>query len=384
MSEAIMLDPDVGFIKDVCALGGGDLKKCYQCATCSVVCPIAPDNKPFPRKEMIAASWGLKDKLVSNADIWLCHNCGDCTTRCPRGAKPGDVLGAVRAYAVQDYAGPKGLGKLVRDKSRLPVLMAIPAVIFLVAGFLSNMVGLNWLNFSPAEGHAVWQSSYINNYLVDIIMIPTFFFAVGTFALGLKRFIADMHANALAEGKTTQEKIDPAGFVQALIKIIPTIFKHNKFNECTENKERSTAHMMVLYSFIGLFIVTNCFFIAEWILHIEGPYSQINPIKWLGNIAGIALIVGALLMWKNRLAKTDSVSSYWDWYLVGLVLTLGATGLGTELLRLGGFYNLMALVYFIHLIAIWCLFFFTPFSKLAHLVYRTTAMAYAEYSGRGF
>jgi quinone-modifying oxidoreductase subunit QmoC len=384
MSEAIMLDPDVGFIKDVCALGGGDLKKCYQCATCSVVCPIAPDNKPFPRKEMIAASWGLKDKLVSNADIWLCHNCGDCTTRCPRGAKPGDVLGAVRAYAVQDYAGPKGLGKLVRDKSRLPVLMAIPAVIFLVVGFLSNMVGLNWLNFSPAEGHAVWQSSYINNYLVDIIMIPTFFFAVGTFALGLKRFIADMHANALAEGKTTQEKIDPAGFVQALIKIIPTIFKHNKFNECTENKERSTAHMMVLYSFIGLFIVTNCFFIAEWILHIEGPYSQINPIKWLGNIAGIALIVGALLMWKNRLAKTDSVSSYWDWYLVGLVLTLGATGLGTELLRLGGFYNLMALVYFIHLIAIWCLFFFTPFSKLAHLVYRTTAMAYAEYSGRGF
>ena len=384
MSEAIMLDPDVGFIKDVCALGGGDLKKCYQCATCSVVCPIAPENKPFPRKEMIAASWGLKDKLVSNADIWLCHNCGDCTTRCPRGAKPGDVLGAVRAYAVQDYAGPKGLGKLVRDKSKLPVLLAIPAVIFLVVGLLSNMVGLNWLNFSPAEGHAVWQSSYINNYLVDIIMIPTFFFAVITFALGLKRFIADMHANALAEGKTQKEKIDPAGFVQALIKIIPTIFKHQKFNECTENKERSTAHMMVLFSFIGLFIVTNCFFIAEWVLHIEGPYSQFNPIKWLGNIAGIALIVGGLLLWKNRLAKTDSVSSYWDWYLVGLVLALGITGLGTELLRLGGFYNLMALVYFLHLITIWCLFCFTPFSKLAHLVYRTTAMAYAEYSGRGF
>ena len=384
MSEAIMLDPDVGFIKDVCALGGGDLKKCYQCATCSVVCPIAPENKPFPRKEMIAASWGLKDKLVSNADIWLCHNCGDCTTRCPRGAKPGDVLGAVRAYAVQEYAGPKGLGKLVRDKSKLPVLMAIPAVIFLVVGLLSNMVGLNWLNFSPAEGHAVWQSSYINNYLVDIIMIPTFFFAVITFALGLKRFIADMHANALAEGKTQKEKIDPAGFVQALIKIIPTIFKHQKFNECTENKERSTAHMMVLFSFIGLFIVTNCFFIAEWVLHIEGPYSQINPIKWLGNIAGIALIVGGLLLWKNRLAKTDSVSSYWDWYLVGLVLALGITGLGTELLRLSGFYNLMAIVYLLHLIAIWTLFFFTPFSKLAHLVYRTTAMAYAEYSGRGF
>jgi quinone-modifying oxidoreductase subunit QmoC len=144
MSEAIMLDPDVGFIKDVRALGGGDLKKCYQCATCSVVCPISPENKPFPRKEMIAASWGLKDKLVSSADIWLCHNCGDCNTRCPRDAKPGDALGAIRAYAVSEYAGPKALGKLVRDKSKLPVLLAIPAAIFLVVGLLSNMVGLNW------------------------------------------------------------------------------------------------------------------------------------------------------------------------------------------------------------------------------------------------
>ncbi|MGD9331507.1 MAG: quinone-interacting membrane-bound oxidoreductase complex subunit QmoC [Desulfobacterales bacterium] len=385
MSEATMLNPDLGFIKDVQALGGADLKKCYQCATCSVVCPISPETRPYPRKEMIAASWGLKDKVISSADIWLCHNCGDCNTRCPRGAKPGDALAAIRAYAISEYAGPKAIGKLLREKGRLPILLAIPAVLLVVAGFLSNMVGLNWMNFSPAAGgHEIWQSSYYNNYLVDIIMIPTFFFAVGTFALGLKRFLGDIHANALAEGKTKQEKIDPAGFVQAFIKVVPTIFKHAKFNECTENRERSTAHMMVLFSFIGLFIVTNCFFIAEWILHIEGPYSQLNPVKWLGNISGIALLVGGLLLLKARLAKTDSVSSYWDWYLVGLVLALAVTGMLTQVLRLGGMYDLMAIVYYLHLIGIWCLFAYTPFSKLAHLVYRTVAMTYAEYSGRGF
>ena len=106
MSEAIMLDPDVGFIKDVRALGGGDLKKCYQCATCSVVCPISPETKPFPRKEMIAASWGLKDKVVSSSDIWLCHNCGDCNTRCPRDAKPGDALAAIRKVYAKGYQLP--------------------------------------------------------------------------------------------------------------------------------------------------------------------------------------------------------------------------------------------------------------------------------------
>jgi quinone-modifying oxidoreductase subunit QmoC len=300
---------------------------------------------------------------------------------CPRGAKPGDVLAAVRAYAVTEYAVPKVLGKMVNDPKSLPILLAIPAVIILVVGFIFNLFGLGWLNFAPA-GDDLWQADYFSNYLVDIIMIPTFFAAVAVFALGLKRFIADIHANALSEGKTTKEKIDPVGFVQALIKIVPTILKHNRFSECGENKDRATAHMMVLYGFIGLFIVTNCFFIAEWVLHIEGPYSQINPVKWLGNAGGIALLIGGGLMIAKRLGQKDQVTSYKDWYLLGLVLLLSGTGLLTQMLRLGELYGLMAVVYFLHLIFVWALFAYTPFSKLAHLVYRTVAMAYQEYSGR--
>ncbi len=381
MSDAYLVEPDVGFINDVSKLGGQDVKKCFQCATCSVACPISPDTKPFPRKEMIATSWGLKDRLIGSGDIWLCHNCGDCTTRCPRGAKPGEVLAAVRAFTVSEYAIPKFLGKAVNNAGMLPFLLAIPAIIFLVVGWLSNQVGLNWLNFSPS-GEDLWGHSYFNNLLVDVIMIPTFFAAIGVFALGLKRFLADMHANALLEGKTTKEKLDMAGMVQALIKVVPTIFKHTRFNECGENKERSTSHMMVLFGFIGLFIVTNCFFVAEWILHIEGPYPQILPVKWLGNLGGIALIIGSGLMIATRMKKTDQGSSYKDWYLLGLVMGLGVTGLLTELIRLGGMYDVMAVFYFLHLILIWALFAYTPFSKLAHIVYRTVAMTYQEYSGR--
>jgi len=181
MSETYLVEPDVGFIKEVGKLGGQDLKKCFQCATCSVACPISPDNKPFPRKEMIAASWGLKDRLIGNADIWLCHNCGDCTTLCPRGAKPGDVLSAIRAYAVTEYATPRALGKMVNDPSKLPILLAIPVAIFLVVGLILKMFGVNWLNFAPT-GDELWQADYISNYLVDIIMVPTFFAAIGVFA----------------------------------------------------------------------------------------------------------------------------------------------------------------------------------------------------------
>ena len=121
MAETYVIDPDLDFIKEVGALGGEDLKKCYQCATCSVACPISPDTKPFPRKEMIAASWGLKDKLVGNSDIWLCHNSGDCSTRCPREAKPGDVLAAVRSYTISEYAQPKALAQALKDPKKLPI-----------------------------------------------------------------------------------------------------------------------------------------------------------------------------------------------------------------------------------------------------------------------
>lgn len=376
MSDKYLAEPDLGFINEVIGLGGESLKKCFQCATCSVACPISPDTKPFPRKEMISASWGLKDRLVSNGDIWLCHNCGDCSTKCPREAKPGDVLAAVRSYAISEYATPKALGKAVNDPKKLPILLGIPAVLFIVLGLITGL-----LNFSPG-GDEIVHSNFFSTWLVDLIFVPLSVWTVAIFALGLKRFLGDIHQNALLEGKTDKQTIDPKGFVLALIRVIPTILKHNKFSECSENKERSTAHMMVLFGFIGLFIVTNIFFVTLYVFQVHGPYSQLNPVKWLANVAGIALVVGSLLMIKSRLGKTDQLTTYKDWSLIGLALGLGLTGMLTEMTRLGGLAGASYFLYFIHLIFVFCLFAYLPFSKLAHLVYRTVAMAYTEYTGR--
>jgi len=63
MTDKYLIEPDVNFVREVIGLGGDTLKKCFQCATCSVICPISPDTKPFPRKEMIAASWGSRQSM---------------------------------------------------------------------------------------------------------------------------------------------------------------------------------------------------------------------------------------------------------------------------------------------------------------------------------
>ena len=139
MTQPYRIEPDLDFVRDVIGSGGDTLKKCFQCATCSVVCPLSPPEEPFPRKEMIQAQWGLKDKLVKDPDIWLCHNCNDCSTYCPRGAKPGDVMNALRKKAIEHYATPQAIAKRVGDPKSLPLLIAIPAILIAVLIGLTNL-----------------------------------------------------------------------------------------------------------------------------------------------------------------------------------------------------------------------------------------------------
>ncbi len=293
------------------------------------------------------------------------------------------MLAAVRAQAITEYSRPQWLAKAVNDPKQLPILIAIPAVLFLVVGTITGL-----LNFKPDLSGGIAHYKFFSTWLVDMHMVPAALFAVAVFALGLKRFINDIHQNALAEGKTDKQTIEPVGFVMSLVKIIPTILKHSKFNECTENKDRAIAHLLTLYGFIGLFVVTNIIFVVLYGSYLfpggplHGPWSQMNPVKWLANLAGIALIVGTSLMIKSRLAKPDQKTAYKDWFLIYLAFGLGVTGMGAQLTRLAGWAPVSFFLYFLHLINIFFLIAYLPFTKLAHLVYRTVAMTYAEYAGR--
>src|SRR4030043_2238196 len=171
VSGAVTASPDMKFVNEIINGGGESLKKCYQGATCSVVCNMTPDDNPFPRKEMIHAQWGLKDKLFGNPDILLCHQCSDCTAYCPRGAKPGEVLNAVRKLSIERYSVPGFLGKAVGNPGALGLLLAIPVVIFLII-----LGGLGHLNLESIRNEAgnIAYSSLIKSYYIDGVFVPIF------------------------------------------------------------------------------------------------------------------------------------------------------------------------------------------------------------------
>jgi len=377
MSE-LMVEPDLNFIKGLTASGADSVKKCYQCATCSVVCNIAPDSGPFPRKEMVWAQWGLKDKIAADPDVWLCHNCGDCTTNCPRGAKPAEVLGALRKATVEKYAMIKPLAGIAGNFFASMVVAAI-----VIAGLLAFTGHLNILeNYHQVDDKGnvnIIFNNFIPTHNVDFLFMPLFFLAIATAGYGVMKFWNDI-CDGAGLGKFTGRN--------ALPSIVPTvvqIFKHDVFSNCGANADRKLPHMLALFSFIALFLTTNWAVFYLYVLGWEpGSYSSLgNPLKWLGNIGAVMLLVGAVWLIKNRKAKeAKQVSSAFDWNLLYLILLIGVTGTVAELFRMAGAVAPAQVTYVLHLIFVAQIFIFTPYSKLAHLFYRTTAMVFAKHTGR--
>ena len=401
MSEGMRVEPDLNFIKYLKKAGGDTLKKCYQCATCSVVCPLSGDNKPFPRKEMIWAQWGLKDKLVADPDVMLCHQCGDCTAYCPRGAKPGDVLGAIRAYAYTHFGFPNGLAKLASQGKNLPILLAIPVLIiglmWMISGgnHVPDAETMKQVGFTQFFGH--WDFHWLtkNVFFIDIIFVPTFFFAAFAAYKGVSRMWKQMAANA---GVNPDWKPRPDVFVKEfLLPSVVEIVKHKRFNECGANHSRILGHLPLMLAFIALLIVTSYAFIAKDIVSLfvnpelsqalHGPIAMTNPIKWLANIGAIALIVGVGILWANRSRMEEeqgTAATFYDWFLIVEIMAVGVTGFLAQMFRLMPVPVLAYAFYFMHLCAVFMLFLYMPYTKFAHLVYRTVAYAFEKYRASAY
>ena len=180
MPQAALTEPDLQFVKEIKACGGDTLKKCFQCASCSTVCNLSPDDRPFPRKEMIWAQWGLKSKLAKDPDIWLCHHCNDCTKYCPRGAKPGDVLAALRHLNIREYAFPRFLARMVSDPRFLPVVFAIPVILLLL--LMANAGTLH-----IPDGEIVYRKFIPQWPVVDVLFPLTAIWTLICSAIGVRQ-----------------------------------------------------------------------------------------------------------------------------------------------------------------------------------------------------
>ncbi|MFV0421149.1 quinone-interacting membrane-bound oxidoreductase complex subunit QmoC [Oleidesulfovibrio sp.] len=383
MAQPVRIEPDLQFVKELQAVGGESLKKCYQCATCSVACPISPASNPYPRKEMVWASWGMRDKLLNNVDIWLCHNCGTCSDLCPRGAKPGDLLAALRNMAYQRLTKPSIVGKWMSSPKYLPILFGIPAVLWAVIWMIMASVNGSVI----PEGQIVFGKLFPGDYTIDPLFMLTFFTMVGIFWKGTKNLIASFQP----EGKTLMLGKTKHWTLHLLDVLREEILTHSKFKDCGDDRsDRKVGHMAVFYSFLILMVVTGIVAVGHWggkvipAIAIHTPMPLTFPVKILANIGAIMLVVGlAILTYRRRQQDPSKTkSNYYDWYLLNVIWFVTLTGIGSQLFRLADIAPVAYFVYYLHLVSVWMLFAYLPWSKLGHLVYRTAALTYVRMMGR--
>jgi len=383
--KPVLIEPDLEFIRALSRTGGDSLKKCFQCGTCSATCPLAPDDRPFPRKEMAWAVWGMKDRLLADPDVWLCHHCNDCSTNCPRSARPGDVLGAVRQQAVIHYALPRFMARWVGNPRFIPILLAIPAVLLGLAIRFRESIGAA-LGFSVPTGDEIVfsYSAFLPHWLLN-----GFFGFFGLLAflaavVGVWRFAGALRAS----DSWGQDPKPVKGRWASLITVLRKILTHENFTFCETDHRRSISHFGVFFGFLALTLVTLWIITGPINPLIRGdfiyPFSFLSPWKLLANLGGLAILSGLLMMIWDRLyfGHLAGTSSYFDWALVWTLFLVVASGFATELLH----YLRMAphrhVAYFTHLVLVFTFLIYLPYSKLAHLLYRTTAMIFAERYGR--
>jgi quinone-modifying oxidoreductase subunit QmoC len=402
MPDPYVVKPDREFLDRIIDEGGDDLKKCFQCATCSVVCELSDGRSPFPRKEMIWSQWGLKDRIVADPDIWRCHQCNDCSTRCPRGARPGDVLAALRQETVKHYAVPGFLGQWANQTKYLPLMLLIPAMLLVLALLVRDPLWGAAEGFLQYLHHEGFYSDLFPHWL--LIGFYSFFWGLAMLGalVGVVRFWRAMKAADEAAGALAPKQ----GIVASAIRVLKDVLSHNKFGECQANASRRTAHLSAFYGFAALFLVSVWAVIALYMINplipghdhdLHYPFALWNPWKILANVGCVALIAGCVIAIRDRMKKKEEsgASHSFDWIFVWLLLGVGVTGLLTEVLRLvadRGVYGAEHVtwtglefiaygVYFVHLVLVFDLLVYLPYSKFAHVVYRTVAMVYAEHSG---
>jgi len=394
--KPVRVEPDLEFIRTLGKQGGDTLKKCFQCGTCSSTCDLSPDSKPFPRKEMAWAVWGMKDRLLQDPDVWLCHQCNDCSTRCPRGARPGDVLAAIRQQCVAHYAVPRVLGQWAGRPQYVPLLLGIAAALLtlalLVKGPIERVLGI-----AKSAGEAmkadnekiIYSFSHaLPHWLLNSFFIFFSLLALAATVVGAMRFWramrdADAQCGAAAPVKS---------LAASIAAVLGTIVTHDKFTNCTKANTRYWSHLCVFFGFGALCLVALWIITASVGLNpllqpgFNYPFGLWHPWKILANLGGAAILAGCLWMIVDRLRNVErnaaGAGSYFDWALIATLLAVVLTGFFSEALHFVRLEPHRHFAYFVHLVFVFALLMYLPYSKLAHVVYRTTAMVYAEHYGR--
>jgi quinone-modifying oxidoreductase subunit QmoC len=265
------------------------------------------------------------------------------------------------------------MGKALTRPAALPLLILVPVLVLLAIIFLNDDLG-----FAKEPPLAGTKGGYFKYFLPHGILESLFIAGNAVIfsfaAVGLMRFWNGIK-NAAPRGE------GPA-FIPSLIATGLEIMGHAKFRMCQANWTRSWAHLLVFFGFWAAFATAGLALIDMTIFGHHPPIPFFHPIKILGNLSAVTLLFGSLALIVRRIADREKVGAngYADWLFLINIFAVALTGALTQVTRQTGPYELAYAVYFVHITAVFFLLWYAPYSKFAHMFYRTLALVHARAS----
>ncbi|RDD53990.1 MAG: 4Fe-4S dicluster domain-containing protein [Candidatus Korarchaeota archaeon NZ13-K] len=369
MERPLVVTEDLS--KEFLRLGGDGIKKCYQCGTCTAICPNSEIQTVRVRKLIKKIQLGMRHSVLGDPTPWTCYFCGDCNATCPKEATPGYIMDSARKYQVIHYS-PFKIGKIFYERfsaSIVSVVMILVGIlgIFLWSDGLSRLdltrVDINTLISSEVIHEiGLWLLAYV--ILVSLINILTMYrYARATMGYGKSARLS--------------------AWIRELIDVV---LKEGLFQlrlRCQKGlNNRYLAHLSIFWGFVLTFAATGVHFM--WLTLYPGapePFIVTNTARILGIAGGLLLMYGSIyyIIHRSRKDAVYAERTYLpDWWLLSLIFVIGLSGF---LITTAIYANIPMMAYTsygVHLVAVFILIVSAPFSKLAHLIYRPLALWFAK------
>ncbi len=355
---------DTQVVKELARYGGDTATECFNCGNCTAVCGLTDNDATFPRKFIRYIQLGLKDKMKSSADPWMCYYCGECSDTCPRDAEPGKLMMAARRWLTAAYDWT-GISRLMYQKEWTEFLfLGIFAAVIIGLFTIPANFGFNLLAQHPEARETVMLHSFAPKEIVhvgDIILALLLSFFLLTNAFRMFRWVMKDSGAGLG------------AYIVEFKELVLHALTQKRWSKCETGAGKHWIRHIFLVTGYGTMFVLVVIFLP--IFQIEDTsFHWTSLFGYYGTLVLLAVSIWLLADRKAAKAQIHKDSHLSDWMFPILLLLTALSGIGLHLFRLFDMAMPAYIMYMVHLaIAVPMLAIEVPFGKWAHLLYRPMA-----------
>ena len=180
---------DPTLLTEVRKYGKFDTAGCFNCGSCIQACDPAGDQASFPWRSTRHVIMCLRQVLNEGLDPWICCDCGDCSTVCPRQTEPREAMMTLRRYLASVYDWTGIASKINRSKvwhigsllfvAVFVLLLIISYHLYVVkmpfSDFASTSMGLEHMSMALRKEKNLWVRSLASFYARHCLLVQPLF-----------------------------------------------------------------------------------------------------------------------------------------------------------------------------------------------------------------